>query len=80
VKVKVEVEWSEDRKVRVLGQCGFLASRERGSESGMKGEIAGERGWRDFGNRSSLVADRYRGLSVISQSSGSRGWILLDGE
>jgi hypothetical protein len=48
VKVKVEVEWSEDRKVRVLGQCGFLASRERGSESGMKGGNSGRAGLEGF--------------------------------
>jgi hypothetical protein len=34
-----------------------------------KGEIAGERAWTDFGNRGLFEADRYRGLSVLSQSS-----------
>jgi hypothetical protein len=47
----------------------------------MKGEIAGERAWTDFGNRGLFEADRYRGLSVLSQSSRKSrvdtfGWLV----
>jgi hypothetical protein len=58
--------------VRVVRQCGFRAfKREREklkSGSGNRGNSGDcEVGFGfSFGNRSSLVVDRYRGLSVLS--------------